>query len=174
MTALLLPGEHTHTHARYWVILTKATISEQNHPGGLLLPLTPGSCFTTAGAADGWGDDDRDVGTKRGEKPPVIRLKERRQMAKFRSKSTFKPNKCSSTHLDMEAFMARAAGEKPPAMGYMDCPGLRNRDTLSVEPCLFPLPECAFYSQPSKRMCDLSHSSGRDGVTGSMRAPGHT
>lgn len=42
----------------------------------------------------------------------------------------------------MEAFMARAAGEKPPGMGYMGCPGLRKRDTLSIELCLFTLPDC--------------------------------
>lgn len=70
--------------------------------------------------------------------------------------------------------MARAAGEKPPGMGYMGCPGLRNRDTLSIDLWLFTLPEREFYSQPSERMCDLSHSSGRDGVTGSVRAPGYT
>lgn len=38
----------------------------------------------------------------------------------------------------MEAFMARAAGEKPPGMGYMGCPGLRKtQDGLSVELRLF-------------------------------------
>lgn len=70
--------------------------------------------------------------------------------------------------------MARAAGEKPPGIGYMGCPGLHKRDTLSIELWLFTLPECRFYSQPSKRMCDLSHSSGRDGVTSGVRAPGYS
>lgn len=75
----------------------------------------------------------------------------------------------------MEAFMARAAGEKPPGMGYMGCPGLRKtQDGLSVELRLFTLPECGLYSQPSQRVRELSHPWGGDGVTGGVGAPGDT
>lgn len=78
----------------------------------------------------------------------------------------------------MEAFIARAAGEKPPGRGYMGCPGLNSKDTsnvsLNVNTVVFVLTECRFYSQPSQRMCDLSHSSRRHGVTGGVRAPGYT
>lgn len=33
---------------------------------------------------------------------------------------------------------------------------------------------CMFCSQPTERMCDLSHASGRDRVAGRMGGPGHT
>lgn len=84
----------------------------------------------------------------------------------------------------MEAFIARAAGEKLPAMGYIDCPCLHgpNHKEAVKRPAtrknqdsrLFTFTVCVFYSQPSKRVGDLSHASGRDGVAGRVGGPRHT
>lgn len=88
----------------------------------------------------------------------------------------------NSSYLDMEAFIARAAGEKPPAMGYIGCPCLQiQTDSRSHvlqshagsnrRACVCV---CVFYSQPSERVCDLSHASRWDGVAGTVRGPRHT
>lgn len=75
--------------------------------------------------------------------------------------------------------MARAAGENPPAMGYIDCPGLHRQrladsSCTSHSCCVSVLTVCVVYSQPSEVVWDLSHPPRRDGVTGGVWRPGQT